>query len=350
MPTSPLPRQRALPLFRASLFGGAILVLCTSALARKVEPPVELLHAPENMLVAGTLVEINPAGRLVFRFKELLSGHPRPPPLIDLRVAPDLLETVALNERYVFGYSMVAEDARQQGRAVRNPDGGVLLTSIGLEPALFRDSVQVRQLLKAGRTEHARESRRFVDRLLAALAGSDRALQILAAGEFVADDELRERLLDDDRKALQAAARDTRLPGSARSSLLRAAASDPEAFGDWAPSVAMEVLGTTPLEATAGPAPAADELVLASLELLDRARATVPTEALSRWAWSASAPIAERALLALRRQSAASERATLQRALADPNLPATTRTFLEVHRQRLDRLDARAAGQHKPSG
>jgi hypothetical protein len=332
----------------------AIVALCAwalPALAERVEPPLELLYAPGNMLVAGPLMEINPAGRLVFKRKDVLSGKPRPPELVDVRVPISSLGEVRVGERYVFGYTNLRPDPRQPTRLVANPDGAVLLASIGLEPALFRDTAEARAILDAGRSEHGRESRRLFNLLLKALAGKDRALQTLAAGEFAQESEFGERLREDGgQAAIERTARDGATPAGVRTTLLVAAATRPADFGNWWSDAAHEIVENTPVDGYASTAVDVDGLVLTALELLDRQGPTTSPHALKRWVWSANPALAERASLMLRRQSPKLERSTIQQALADPKLPEKTRKFLNDHLRRLDRLDARSAARKDGTG
>jgi hypothetical protein len=313
-----------------------------NAHAGRVEPPLELLHAPGNMLVAGTLVDINPTGRLVFRRTEVLAGTTRPPDLVDVRVSTPALGQVKSGERYIFGYTLLRADPRNPSRAVLNPDGAIILSSIGLDPALFRDTAEARAILKAGSSEKGRESRDLYGRLLKALAGRDRALQLLAAGEFAQDLELGERLREGrGQHVVEKVVRDAAAPPDMRMTLLVAAHDRPADFGDWWADVAIGIVTTTPVDGYAGRAADPEGLVLTALELLD-GRIKVPPGALRRWVRSPSPPLAERASLMLRRESPALERSTIQQALADPKLPAVTRRFLNDHLRRLDRLDARS--------
>ena len=329
-----------------------LLVACaTPAVAERVEPPLELLYAPGNMLVAGPLVEINPAGRLVFKRASVLAGKPRPPELIEIRVPVSILKDVRIGDRYVFGYTMLRPDPRQPTRLSLNSDGAVILSSIGLEPALFRDTADARAILDAGRSEHGRESRRLFDRLLRALKGSDRALQTLAAGEFAQEPEFGERLREDGGQAvIEKVVRDATIPASVRTTLLVAAATRPADFGAWWPDAALGIVANTPLDGYASEAEGLDALVLSALELLDKLEAKTSPDALTRWVWSSNPALAERASLMLRRQSPALERSTIQQALADPKLPEKTRKFLNDHLRRLDRLDARSAARKDGTG
>jgi hypothetical protein len=76
--------------------------------------------------------------------------------------------------------------------------------------------------------------------------------------------------------------------------------------------------------------------------LLDQRNVKVPASALERWLHSPAPLLAEHAGLMLRRESPALERSAIREALADPQLPAQTRLFLNDHLRRLDRQDARA--------
>jgi hypothetical protein len=340
--------------FKKTLLLPAIVAFSAWALpaaAERVEPPLELLYAPGNMLVAGPLVEINPAGRLVFKRKDVLGGEPKPPELIDVRVPMDTLGDVKVGERYVFGYTNLRPDPRQPTRLVANPDGAVMLASIGLEPALFNDTADARAILKAGRSEHGRESRRLFKRLIEALSGKDRALQALAAGEFAQEPEFGERLHEEGgQAAVEKAVRNGTTPPGVRMTLLVAAATRPTDFGVWWPDAALGIVANTPVGGYAAKAGDLDGLVLTALELLDKQGATTSPDALKRWVWSPNPALAERASLMLRRQSPALARSTIQQALDDPGLPEKTRKFLSDHLRRLDRIDAKSAAKKDGTG
>ena len=322
-----------------------------SALAERVEPPLELLYAPGNMLVAGPLVEINPTGRLVFKRKDVLSGKPKPPELIDIRVPAALLREVRVGERYIFGYTELRPDPRRPTRLAANPDGAVMLSSIGLEPALFRDTTDVRTILSAGRSEHGRESRRLFDRLLKALTGSDAALQNLAAGEFAQEPEFGERLREDGgRLVVEKIVRARTTPPAVRTLLLTAAATRPSDFGGWWSDASLEIVANTSVDGYAFEAGDLDGLVLTALELLDKPGIQIPPDALKRWVWSPNPLLAERSNLMQRRQSPTLARSTVQQALADPKLPEKTRRFLNDHLRRLDRIDAKSAAKKDGTG
>jgi len=333
-------------LTRYLLAAAMLMAWSAPSRAERVEPPLELLYGPGNMLVAGPVVDINPNGRVVFQRKEVLGGKERPPEQIDVRVPAATSRTVKVGERYIFGYTNLRTDPRNPTRATLDPQGAVLLTSIGLDPALFHDTPEARAILKAGRSEHGRESRSLFDQLLKALNGPDPALQMLAAGEFAQEPEFGERLREDGGQAVvEKTVRNAAVPPGVRTTLLVAAATRPGDFGGWWVAAATDLVTNTPVggysDTTADPY----DLVLTALALLDKQAMKLSPDALRRWVWSPSPLLAERASVMLRRQSPALERSTIQQALADPKLPENTRKFLDDHLRRLDRLDARSKTQ-----
>lgn len=310
--------------------------------AGPVDPPFELLYGAGNLLVVGSVSEINPAGRVVFARKKVLSGKPKPPELIDVGVPPAVLAGVKPGENYVVGYSAYRRN-RKINALVANAEGPILLVSIGLDPALFRDTPAVRRLLAAGRSESGRESRRFREQLLQALAGDDASLQVLAAGEIALNADVRARI--GDRAALARFARDGRASPAARALLLEAASSHPEQLGDWWQAVATEIVTSTPVDGYADGTSDPSNLVLDALDTLDRQGSVLDAGVLKRWLRGANPSLAERAALMLRKASPEAERTAVKEAFADPATPERTRRFLEAHLRRIERAQPVAVGR-----
>lgn len=337
---------------RTGIAFGTALSACffcaIAAHAERIEPPLELLRAAGNLLVAGTLLEINPPDRFVFARKEVLAGKAQPPAQIDVRAPASSLQGAKVGERYVFGYRIAQPDPRNPTRIIADPKGAVLITSTGLEPALFRDTPALRAILEASRSEHGRESRRLLDLLLGALAGSDRPLQNLAAGQITQDLETGQRLRDSDRSLIERVARDHATPPDVRAALLLAAETRPAAFGAWWQAGSLDVIASTPVGGYAPGTSDPTALVLLAFEVLGQHAVPIAPAVLKRWISSASPALVEHACLILRRQSPGEERSAIQHALADPALPGQTRRFLNDHLRRLDRMEhmtnARKAG------
>ncbi|MGB8379147.1 MAG: hypothetical protein WCE70_11925 [Rhodanobacteraceae bacterium] len=313
----------------------------------KVEPPLKVLYAPENTLVVGKLVEVRPAGRLVFAVDEQLGGKPTPPARIDVLVPKSTLSDVKAGDRYIFAYSLYQQDSLRPDRAIDNRDGAVMLVEPGLEPALFHDNRATRAILSASRKEESGESGRLLRLLIAALRGKDPALQNLAANQIALDPGLARHLSPRDRKAIEHLVVDARALPSARSALLLAASRNPGHYGGWWARSSQQILATTPTGGYANGAPDPSGLVLLAFEVLGMHKIELPSSALKRWVGADSPALSEQALLTMRRQSPAEERPAISKALADPRLPAVTRKFLNDHLRRLNLMEARLRERKK---
>jgi hypothetical protein len=326
-------------------------LLCARyAIAERLESPLELIYAPDSMLVAGPLIEINPAGRIVIGRKDVLYGRLKPPDKIDVRVPTDVLGGLHVGDHYVIAYSMFRRDPRKAVGLVANKNGAVALVSPGIEPALFRDTSEVRAILKAGRSEHGRESRKLFELLIKALDGKDPQLQNLAAVEFVYEPELAERFRDADRADMEKVARNAQTPASVRAMLIEGAARRPKDLGGWWKDASMELVTTTPVDGYTGKVEDQVAVILTAIDVLDRYAVAIPSDALARWVRSPSPSLVERACVMLRRQGAGLERSAIDRALADPALAAATRRFLDERLRRLDRIDERKRARKEGAG
>ncbi|MEO7935890.1 MAG: hypothetical protein ABIR27_06505 [Dokdonella sp.] len=330
--------------------------------AEGAEPPLEVLFAKQNMLVAGKLLEINPSGRLVFAMGERLSGQTTPPRRIDLRVPKQALAQAKIGTRYVFGYTLYTADMVKREMLRLNPAGPVMLMALGIEPAMFEDSRQLRSILRAGNEEEgaaneasrsdrerSHEQRRLWQRLMKALSGKDRALQNLAASQIVMDPEFRNLADKKDQEAFRKLALDSQAWPSARRTLLVGAWRQPDVIGDWGHDAAQQILETTPIGGYASMAQDPSELVLAAFNLLAATDSAMTPELVSRWIESETPLLAEKALLTIRQFEPTREHAAIRIALAKPDLPAQTRKFLDDHLRRLNLLDARLREQKEGS-
>ncbi len=347
--TRALLRAVFAPLF-VSLIVAAALLMTTPARAQRVESPLELMYGDDAMIVAGKAIEINPVGRFVIAPKEILWGKIKPPEKLDIRIPKDFLNDVKAGERYVVAYSMFRRDPRKAVGLVPNKEGAIAIVSPGIEPAIFRDTPAIRAILKAGRSEHGRESRKLADLLLAALRGDDAQLQYLAAGELAYEPELGERLGDADRAEIEKLVRDVKTPIRVRMVLLEAASRMPEKLGDWWKKAALDIVTTTPVDGYSSAASDPVILILTSFDVLDRYSVTLPSETLKRWVWNPNPALVERVCVLLRREGPDLERSAIAQALADPKLSEATRRFLNDHLRQLDRIDERKRAQKEGSG
>jgi hypothetical protein len=332
-----------------------LLVLASLALApplraQRVEAPLELMHAPDASIVAGKLVEINPTGRIVVEPTDVLWGKTKPPAKLDVRVPRDFLNDVKTGERYIVAYSLFRRDPRKPVGMVPNKEGAIAIVSPGIEPAVFRDTPAIRALLKAGRSEHGRESRKLADLVLNALSGEDEPLRYLAAGELAYEPELGERLTEADRARIEAVARDAKAPIRVRTVLLEAGSRMPEKLGDGWKKAAMDIVTTTPVDGYSDKASDPVLLLLTAFDVLDRYSVKIPPETLRRWVRNPNPALVERVCVLLRREGPDLERKAIADALADPKLSETTRKFLNDHLRRLDRIEERKRARKEGSG
>ncbi|QBB71903.1 hypothetical protein ELE36_16910 [Pseudolysobacter antarcticus] len=331
-----------IPLIRMALFP-ALLALMQVASAERLEPPLELLYNPLNVLVSGKVDEINPQGRIVFARQDVLSAKIRPPELIDVRVPTQTLADVKVGESYLLGYSIYARDPRKPEALIGSPLGPVLIVSEGLEPALFRDTAEVRKLLKLGRSEHGRESRSSLDLLLAALKSDDSQLQNLAAAQITMEPELLQRIKPSDLPAIKALVANDQAHPAARAILLVAANRHPQQLGQaWPTEMALSILTTTPIDLNLTKSLDLGQLVLSAFDMLSTLSSDLPLASVTRWIGSANSGIAERALLIVRKQAPDQERVAIQQALDDSTLAPLTREFLQDHLRRLNLTDDKA--------
>jgi hypothetical protein len=331
------------------LLVGATLIAPSAQAAEGMEPPLELMYAKQNMLVAGKLLEIKPSGRLVFSFGELLSGQSPPPEQIDVSVPGQTLQQVKIGRPYVFAYSLYKQDPERPEQLRVNPRGAVMLFALGIEPALFDDSRQLRSILKASQGKGESAERRLWKDLMKALTSKSPALRNLAANQIAMDPELRELAGKRDQKAFKRLVLDQNTLPSARIALLVGSQRNPDELGDWWPDAARQILATTPVGGYASGTGDPGALVLSAFSMLEATGQELPTELVSRWVESDTPLASERALLALRRSNPSSERAAIRDALANQKLPEQTRKFLNDHLRRLNLLDARLRAQKEGS-
>jgi hypothetical protein len=327
-------------------------MLVQVASAERLEPPLRLLYNPLNVLVSGKVDEINPQGRIVFARQDVLSAKTRPPELIDVKVPTQILADVKIGETYLLAYSSYVRDPRKPEALIGSTVGPVLIVSEGLEPALFRDTAEMRKLLKLGRSEHALESRSSLDLLLAALKSDDPQLQNLAAAQITMEPELLQRIKPTDLPAIKALLANDRAHPAARARLLVAANRHPEQLGrEWPAEMALAIITTTPIDLNLTKTLDSGELVLSAFDIVSTLTSDLPLASIVRWIGSTNPGIAERALLIVRKQAPDQERAAIQHALDDSSLAPLTRQFLQDHLRRLnlsnDKVHANATDSQK---
>lgn len=312
--------------FLAALY---LLAFAGMAHAGPAQPPLEQLFSPESRLILGELTEINPAGRLVFKRIKVYGKAVDVPELVDVRAGEDAMSSARIGETYVVGYTLFHHDRQHPGGMAPNRRGGVLTTSVGLEPALFRNTETIQKILALAQSERGRESRRLRRLLMNALVGDDRPLQLLAAGQVAYDIELGKRLNAKDRAAIARIGGDPETSLPVRLLLISAAAERPRILGDWWADAIRAVLASTPIGGYASGAKDPTGLVLLAFAELEAKLVPVPLESVTRWLRSPNRLFVERACAVLGTVYPADKQGALEEALGDSSLTQENKSYLD---------------------
>ncbi len=317
-----------------------ILALGTSAWAGPAVPPLELLFAPESRLVMGTLVEINPAGRLVFKREKVYGVHQDVPELIDAAVTSNALDDARLKQRYIVGYTTFQND-RQYPAGITPPRKATnVISSSGLDPAVFPDSPELRRILDLAASERGRVSRALRRLLLQTFATDDAALQRLAAAQFALDTAMSGKLDAAGKAILQRAALSDAINPTTRSLLITAAADRPDDFGPWAAEAINKVLEITPVDGYPSESRGPAGLVLLAFDEASDRGIHVPFASLTRWLRSPQRLYLERASGLIESMYRGRAKAAYEAVLGDAGADPAARQFLEARLRDTERFNA----------
>lgn len=338
----PRQRQRSPRTVAGRCLAALAVVFCAHASAAPINPPLHVLFDPLNVVVSGTLEQADPSGRLVFKREEVVATEPKAEPvpgLIEVAAADWVVDGLDVGGRYLFAYTPYARDPQRVRTMIVNPGGPRLLSSPGLEPALFPDTPAYRRVLAYAKGGQVGAREDSLDTLLGLLTADEAPLRTLAAVQFALDPKLQARLDRQAVRRLKAAAVDPAMSWSGRFWLYDLARRKVDDFGvRWLRRTGQAVLATAPV-AGYGSHDNAGDLVSAAFLQADLDGWTVDAPVLRRWLASDSSALAERALVQMRRQDPALEADSLREALARHDLPDGTRQFLADHSRRLARLD-----------
>lgn len=320
----------------------ALLLLTSgcSAIAGPAQPPLELLFSPEARVILGELTEINPAGRLVFKRQKVYGDPIDVPELVDVRADESAIATVQIGETYVVGYSLFHHDRQHPGGMAPNSRGGVLITTVGLEPALFKNGQTIQKILSLAGSERGRESGRLRKLLLNSLVGDDLPLQLLAAGQIAYDLELGEHLNAADREAIARIGSDRKSSISVRLLLIAAAVERPSELGRWWEGAIQEILASTPVDRYPTGTTDPTSLVLLAFAEVEAKLVVVPLESVNRWLRSPYRLFVERACVVLGTAFPTDKRNSLEHALKDSGIPEENRSYIDDQLRLLERQDA----------
>lgn len=330
---------RALSRLTKIILGASFLFLTQLALAGPAEPPLELLLSADSRLVSATLIEINPTGRLVFKREEVFGKSNDVPELIDVSVTTQAMQIARIGERYIVGYARFHHDKRHPAGLTPSRKDAHVISSSGLDPAMFVDSPELRSILELGASEHGRESGKLRRLLLATFAQDQPALQRLAAGQFAHDREMSHTLSANEKNTLRKIAFNDQINPTTRSLLISAAADRPDDFGGWAGDVINKVLEITPVDGYPDGAADPTGLVLLSFDEASTRGIMVPFQSLSRWLHSTHQLYLERASTLLESLYPERRRSAFEAALGNTDSATPTYQFLKEKLREVDRQD-----------
>lgn len=334
-----------LPRFLVVIFFLVFLPAEPALAVKPLQPPLNVLFSPFNRLIVGTLVEINPDGRLVFKREKVYGPATDVPELIDMQAASIDRHTARMGERYIVAYTMFHHDKQYPGGKAPNRKGAVMINSSGLEPAMFPDSSTLRKLLDLASNAKTRESAQVRHLLMNLLAGKDRPLQLLAAGQVAFDMNMGKALDAADRASIGKIARDPKTSNSIRSMLLAAAADRPDELGSWWSDEVSALLETTPLDGYDQGSEDLTELVLLAFDEARYRHVAMPVASVSRWLVSPRRLFVERSNALLAEQYPLDRKKALEVALASAALVPELKTYLADQLRQIESRESNSQAQ-----
>lgn len=329
----------------------ALLILCllvpAVVAAPVIPPPGMFLFRLEHVVVAGVVESVPAEGALELRVTETLSGEP-PEGRLVVHATPAWLAGVQKGAHVLVGFTVYQRSQFKPKALETRSDGAAIVSSSGLEPALFHDTPEARALIESAREGVATKMPPSIPLLFRGLQSQDLQIQNFCAAELALRVALQIELDDSRRGQIEKFVDDASAHPAARALLLRAAASAPGKFGDsWPETSALKILRSTPVGAIDAPPGFKPNLVYTAFEVLENAQARIPTDVAQRWVGSGHAALMEAALLSIRRVQPKLEREIAERVLESATLSATGREFLRDHLRRLSLMQAALANAQR---
>ncbi|MBL0163606.1 MAG: hypothetical protein IPP82_08190 [Xanthomonadales bacterium] len=325
-----------LPLF---FFGAWLMSAALPAIADPAVPPLELLFSPESRLFSAELSEINPAGRLIFKREKVYGKSKDVPEFVEIAATARALQRATVGEHYIVGYTSLSYDKQYPQGLTPSRKGYILISSSGLDPALFVDAPDLRRILQQASTEHGRESKKLRRLLLQTFAEDAPTLQRLAAGQLAIDTEMSSKLSEKEKLVLQQAALNEQINPTTRSLLITAAADRPADFGPWAAEAINKVLEITPVGGYADGAADSTGLILLAFDEASDRKVQVPIQSLTRWLPGSQQLYLERASRLLELLYPERRKSAFEVALRDSTPGSPAQRFLEGKLREFDQHD-----------
>ncbi len=325
--------------------GTSLSALATLAHADPATPPLERLYSADARLISGELVEINPAGRLVFKRLHVFGNTSGVPDHVDAAITTRAFENAKLGEHYIVGYTTFQNDKQYPAGITPSRKDTVVISSSGLDPALFLDSPELRKILDIAATERGRESTKLRQILLKTFDGNEPRLQRLAAAQLALDSEMSDKLSGKDKIILREAALNEHINPTTRSLLITAAADRPDDFGGWAGEAINKILEITPVDGYPSRAEDHTGLILLSFDEASARKIQIPFQSLVRWLRSSHQLYLERASTLLDSLYPERRESAFGTALGESDPNSATHQFLNRKLREIDQKDVRTDAQ-----
>ena len=342
-----MPNPFLVPL-RASVLAATPLLslVCGAVLAEGIAPPSENLHRATNTIIAAVVLEIDAPGKsstgaFSVATQMLLFGRDPAPTKLSLRAPSWVLAQLSTGGSYVIAYTNYTSNPMLSESVVVDPNGPKVLMDPGMEPAIFKDSASIREMLAHAPSEREVESRAYLARALAGLANSDPQIQSYFSAELAYRAELPDKLNASDVLLIKQLLDNPDAHPSARAQLLELAANSSAHFDDkWLANYATQLLGSLSISGHTVAGDLSAALAQSAFAAVEKRKLVIALPKLARWIASDAPGLAEFALLAIRSQEPLQEETLVTQTLERTLLNNATRAFLVDHLRRLKIMHA----------
>lgn len=303
-------------------------------MAAELQPPLQALrHKNFTLVVAQRPDQPVKDSKMAVRVLERLRGDPDVPDEIELLVLAGDEQYMAPGEPYLVFYSDVERVSFKVRKEVRRPDRRKLLHIDGADPAVFPDTLAMRQLLNPD-SANPEQSPRYREVVIQGLQSDNPALVDLWSAEWALRPGTFATLEAGDVEALRGVIDDPSQRPAARARIIDIGFQRFHAQNtQWLVEGAEGVLRDTQLLELAENT-GLSQLIYASLLVVQKHPNASMAPELARWL-RATPPLAENAALALRAIDPGLEDEFVAAAINDPDTPENTSAFLGDHLRRM---------------
>lgn len=317
-----------------------MLITAGEICAAELQPPLQALrHKNFTLIVAERPDQPVVDSKMHVQVIERLRGDPDVPDQIELLILEGDEQYMQPGERYLVFYSDVERVSFKVRKEVRRPDRRKLLHIDGADPAVYPDTLAMRQLLNPD-SANPEQSPRYREIVIQGLRSEDPALVDLWSAEWALRPGTFATVEPGDTEALRGVIDNPLQRPAARARIIDIAAQRvPAEDTQWLVEGAQGVLKQTQVTELSEDA-GLSQLIYACLLVVQNHPNASMTLDIQRWL-RATPPLAEHAALALRAIDPGLEGDSVAAAINDPKTPEKTRAFLGDHLRRMKLVQAK---------